>query len=78
MKADGQIHKTDTLFYNFLRIDSSPASIVSTDVEKLNRTYPSPASPNTEPGTVATWADSNNLAAAVLLLALMRVTSGNA
>ena len=40
--------------HNLRRIDSSPASIVSFEVENEKRTWPSPCGPNTTPGTVAT------------------------
>lgn len=62
----------------FRRSESSPASIVSMEVEKEKRKWPSPCSPNTIPGTVATWARSSNNSAASRLSLLIRVASGNA
>ena len=60
------------------RIESKPPSITSSAVENEKRRCPSPCSPNTMPGTVATCATSSNFAAALRLSASIDVTSGKA
>src|SRR5882724_13263605 len=56
------------------RIDSRPALIVSSEVEKEKRTWPWPWGPNTTPGTVATCARLSRSSAASRLSRLMLLT----
>src|SRR5712692_5084699 len=60
------------------RIDSRPASIVSIEVEKEKRTWPSPWGPKTTPGTVDTRARLRSNSDASRLSLLMVFKSGNA
>src|SRR2546429_6819393 len=55
--------------YRLRRIDSKPASIVSIEVEKEKRTWPSPCGPKTTPGTLATFARSSSNSVAERLFA---------
>ena len=64
--------------YRLRRIDSKPASIVSIEVEKEKRTWPSPCGPKTTPGTLATFARSSSNSVAVRLSALIEEVSGKA
>src|SRR6266700_6314968 len=64
--------------YRLRRIDSKPDSIVSIEVEKEKRTWPSPCGPKTTPGTVATLARSRSNSVPARLSALIEEVSGKA